>query len=53
MYLGALDICEKNNLDFEDALSVAQLERQELTGLYSDDEAFDKVKGADIARLEP
>ncbi len=53
MYLRALDIYEKSNLDFEDALTVAQMERQELTELYSYDEDFDKVDGADIARLEP
>lgn len=53
MYLRALDIYEKNNLDFEDALTVAQMERQELTELYSYDGDFDKVQGADITRLEP
>ncbi len=53
MYLRALDIYEQNNLDFEDALTVAQMERQGLSQLYSYDEDFDKVEGGDITRLEP
>ena len=53
MYLRALDIYEQNNLDFEDALTVAQMERQGLSQLYSYDEEFDKVEGGDITRLEP
>ena len=53
MYLRALDIYEQNNLEFEDALTVAQMERQGLSQLYSYDEDFDKVEGGDITRLEP
>ncbi|MCB9138486.1 MAG: PIN domain-containing protein [Caldilineaceae bacterium] len=53
MYLRALDIYEKNNLDFEDALTVAQMERQALTDVYSYDQDFDKIQGAEIKRLEP
>jgi predicted nucleic acid-binding protein len=53
MYLRALDIYEQNNLDFEDALTVAQMERQEVIDLYSYDQDFDKVDGTNITRLEP
>jgi predicted nucleic acid-binding protein len=53
VYLRALDIYEKNNLDFEDALTVARMEQQDLTQIYSYDRDFDTVDGIEIDRLEP
>jgi len=40
-----------HQLDFEDALVIAQMERQKITDLYSYDRGFDKVSG--ITRHEP
>src|SRR6478735_3976487 len=51
-YLRALDIYTVNpTLDFEDALTVAHMERQKLSVLTSYDADFDKVSG--ITREEP
>ena len=50
-YLRALDIYAGYSVDFEDALIVAQMERQRETDLYSYDRNFDQVPG--ITRLEP
>jgi predicted nucleic acid-binding protein len=50
-YIRALDFYVNYNIDFEDALSLAQMELQEISDLYSYDEDFDKVTG--ITRLEP
>ena len=50
-YLRALDLYSQSNLDFEDCLTVAQMERQGLTELYSYDRGFDQVPT--ITRLEP
>ena len=50
-YLWALDVYAGYNVDFEDALIVAQLERQKETELYSYDRDFDQVPG--ITRIEP
>jgi predicted nucleic acid-binding protein len=50
MYLRALDLYATYAIDFEDALLVAQMERQKVTGVYSYDRDFDQVDG--ITRLE-
>lgn len=47
----ALDLYASTNLDFEDALSIAHMERLKVGTLLSYDEDFDKVKG--IERREP
>jgi predicted nucleic acid-binding protein len=49
--LRALDLYAAYNIDFEDALIVAQMERQGISELYSYDRGFDKVTG--INRREP
>lgn len=51
MYLRALDLYAAYPIDFEDAVVVAQMERQKITELYSYDRDFDHVAG--ITRLEP
>jgi len=51
MYLRALDLYATYRIDFEDAIIVAQMERQKITELYSYDRDFDDVAG--ITRLEP
>lgn len=51
-YLRTLDIyATHSQLDFEDALSVAYVERQQPPELYSYDRDFDRVNG--IQRREP
>lgn len=50
-YLRALDLYATYPIDFEDALIVAQMERQDITSLYSYDRDFERVSG--ITRLEP
>ncbi|RIK34997.1 MAG: VapC toxin family PIN domain ribonuclease [Chloroflexi bacterium] len=49
--LRALDLYTKHNLDFEDCLSLAHMEQQNLTQLYSYDQGFDAIAG--VSRLEP
>jgi uncharacterized protein len=49
--LRALDLYAKHNLDFEDCLSLAHMEQQDLTQLYSYDRRFDAIAG--VTRLEP
>jgi predicted nucleic acid-binding protein len=51
--LRALDLYSSNNIDFEDALSVAIMERQAITDIYTYDEDFDRIQGSTINRLEP
>jgi predicted nucleic acid-binding protein len=51
--LRALDIYSSNRIDFEDALTVAAMERQKMTELYSYDQDFDHVVDVDLTRLEP
>lgn len=51
VYLRALDLYATYPLDFENAMIVAQMERQGVTDLYSYDRDFERVPG--IARLEP
>ena len=49
--LRALDLYVSYQTDFEDALVVAQMERQKISELYSYDREFDDMSG--ITRLEP
>ena len=51
VYLRALDLYATYPIDFEDAVLVAQMERQGVTELYSYDRDFERVPG--ITRLEP
>ena len=51
IYLRALDLHSIHKLDFEDALIIAQMERQKISDLYSYDKDFDKIAG--ITRHEP
>jgi uncharacterized protein len=50
-HLRALDSYSQSTLDFEDCLTIAQMERQRMTELYSYDQDFDTISG--IKRLEP
>ena len=50
MYLRALDVYAATNLDFEDALIVAHMERLKMSDLVSYDRGFDHVPG--VVRLE-
>ncbi len=51
MYLRALDLYFTFSLDFEDAIIVAQMERQKIKEIYTYDRDFDRVPG--VKRLEP
>lgn len=51
VYLRALDIYADYDIDFEDALSVAHMERDGLTSILSYDQDFDQFPG--IQREEP
>ena len=50
-YLRALDLYAAHSLDFEDALIVAQMQRQGIKELYSYDRGFDQLES--ITRQEP
>jgi predicted nucleic acid-binding protein len=50
-YLHALDLYATYALDFEDALTVSQMKRRNISEIYSYDQHFDQVAG--ITRLEP
>ena len=50
-YLRALDLYTLYALDFEDAVIVAQMERQKIKDLYSYDRGFERISG--ITRQEP
>jgi len=50
-FLRALDLYVTHPIDFEDCLSVAHMERQQLRKIYSYDQDFDRF--ARIKRLEP
>jgi predicted nucleic acid-binding protein len=50
-YLRALEIYTSYRIDFEDALSIAHMERQKIRDIYSYDKDFDQVK--EITRIEP
>jgi predicted nucleic acid-binding protein len=51
MYLSALDLYARYHLDFEDALAIAQMERQNITEVYTYDREYDRMPS--IKRLEP
>lgn len=51
MYLRTLDLYATYSLDFEDCLVVAQMERQNITEIYTYDRDFDRI--SNITRLEP
>ncbi len=52
--LRALDLYGENRfLDFEDALSIASMERQDITEIYSYDQDFDRVQDRAFTRIEP
>ncbi len=51
VYLQALDLYAQYRLDFEDALTIAQMRQAQLRTLYSYDRCFDRVPQID--RLEP
>lgn len=51
LYVRALDIYASQNVDFEDALSIAHMEKRKIKEIYSYDTDFDKLEG--IRRLEP
>ena len=50
-YLRALDIFATSNLDYEDSIIVAQMERRKIDDLLSYDQGFDRHKS--IKRTEP
>ncbi len=51
VYLRALDLYASYPLDFEDAVSIAQMERQKIKEIISYDQGFDRVPTA--KRVEP
>lgn len=51
LYLAALDLYATTNLDFEDVVIVAQMERQKIKEIYTYDQGFERISG--IVRLEP
>ena len=51
MFLRALDLYAAYHLDFEDALSIAHMERQKIAEIYSYDQDFDGTP--EVKRLEP
>lgn len=51
LFIRALDIYASQNVDFEDALSIAHMEKRKMKEIYSYDTDFDKLE--DIRRLEP
>lgn len=52
-YLRALDIFASSNLDYEDALTIAHMERRKLKELFSYDQGFDHLRHKDVVRQEP
>jgi predicted nucleic acid-binding protein len=51
VYIRALELYTSYNIDFEDALSKAHMERQKIREIYSYDKDFDQVQ--QITRIEP
>lgn len=51
VFLRALELYVRHNVDFEDCLTAAHMERQNITDIYSYDKDFDAISG--IERLEP
>lgn len=50
-YFRALDLYATHNIDFEDALTVAHMEHNNLDELYSYDTDFDRIE--EVKRIEP
>lgn len=50
-YFRALDLYVNHSIDFEDALTAAEMEYSQIEALYSYDQDFDQLEG--IKRLEP
>ncbi len=50
-YLRALELYTTYTMDFEDCLSIAHMERQQLKNIYSYDQDFDRVTS--VNRIEP
>lgn len=50
-YFRALQLYRDHNIDFEDAMSAASMERQGIDELYSYDQDFDKIET--VSRIEP
>ena len=51
LYIRALDMYASKNIDFEDALSFAHMEKRQIKEIYSYDSDFDKLE--ELRRLEP
>ncbi len=51
LYIRALDIYTQKNIDFEDALIFAHMEKKKIKEIYSYDCDFDKIE--ELKRLEP
>ena len=51
LYTRALDIYASKNIDFEDALIFAHMEKRQIKEIYSYDSDFDKLE--ELRRLEP
>lgn len=51
LYIRALDIYASQNIDFEDALIFAHMEKHQIKEIYSYDRDFDKLE--ELRRLEP
>ena len=52
-YLRALDLYAAYPIDFEDALSIAHMERRHISDLISYDQGFDRISPPGIKRSEP
>ena len=51
LYIIALNIYASNNIDFEDAVCVAYMQKYKIKEILSYDSDFDKIE--EIKRLEP
>lgn len=51
LYIQALDIYASKNIDFEDALIFAHMQKRQIKEIYSYDNDFDKIE--ELCRLEP
>lgn len=49
----ALDLYGTHAMDFEDALSMAIMERRGIGEIYSYDRDFDRIQGSSVVRIEP
>ena len=51
LVMHALDLYERLRIDFEDCLTIAHMQRQQMSDLYSYDRDFDQFDS--VSRLEP